>query len=82
MAMTIELKPEQERILQEALRQGRFQSVEQALDEALQSIIPSKAVGKPEASKKSLLQFFRESPFVGLEMKFERSPNTGRKIEL
>jgi hypothetical protein len=41
MAMTIELKPEQERILQEALRQGRFQSVEHALDEAIHSIIPS-----------------------------------------
>lgn len=41
MAMTIELKPEQERILKEALRQGRFQSVEQALDEALHSIAPS-----------------------------------------
>jgi Arc/MetJ-type ribon-helix-helix transcriptional regulator len=29
--MTIELKPEQERILEEALRQGRFQSVEEAV---------------------------------------------------
>jgi hypothetical protein len=82
MAMTIELKPEQERILQEALRQGRFQTVEQALDEALQSIAPFKTGGKPDPSRKSLLQFFRESPFVGMEMKFERSSNTGRKIEL
>ena len=80
--MTIELKAEQERILQEALRQGRFQSVEQALDEALQSIVPSKTAAKPEASTKSLLQFFRESPFVGMEMKVGRSPDTGRKIEL
>jgi hypothetical protein len=29
MGMTIELKPEQERILQEALRQGRFQTLAQ-----------------------------------------------------
>ena len=79
--MMIELKPEQERILQEALRQGRFQSVEQALDKALQSIVPSKPEGKP-AGQKSLLEFFRESPFVGMEMKFERSSDTGRKIEL
>src|SRR5580692_10782667 len=42
MAMVIELKPEQERILQEALRQGRFQSVEQALEEAIQSIVPGR----------------------------------------
>src|SRR5579859_6347416 len=45
VAMTIELKPEQERILQEALREGRFQSVEQALDEALHSIVASGGVG-------------------------------------
>ena len=82
MAMTIELKPEQQRILEEALRQGRFQSVEQALDEALKSIVPSRPERKLEAGKKSLLQFFRESPFVGMEMKFERSPDAGRKIEL
>jgi hypothetical protein len=43
--MTIELKPEQERILKEALRQGRFQTVEQALDEALHSIVPSGPCG-------------------------------------
>jgi hypothetical protein len=41
--MTIELKPEQEYILQEALRQGRYRSVEQALDEAIHSIAPSVA---------------------------------------
>ncbi len=36
--MTIELKPEQERVLQEALREGRFGSVDEALDAALKSI--------------------------------------------
>ena len=36
--MTIELKPEQERILREALREGRFDSVDEALDTALKSI--------------------------------------------
>jgi hypothetical protein len=36
--MTIELKPEQERILCEVLREGRFDSVDAALDAALKSI--------------------------------------------
>jgi hypothetical protein len=58
MAMTIELKPEQERILQEALRQGRFQTVEQALDEALHSIEPSGAV-KPALSPAERAAAFR-----------------------
>jgi len=30
----------------------------------------------------SLLQFFRESPLVGLELDFERDKDTGRDIEL
>jgi hypothetical protein len=37
--MTIELKPEQERILREALREGRFDTVDEALDTALRSIV-------------------------------------------
>ncbi len=39
--MTIELKPEQEVLLKEALRQGRFESVEEALAKALDSILVS-----------------------------------------
>ena len=83
--MTIELTPEQERILQEALRQGRFHSVEEALDRALQSIAPqgnaSKRTTRPPG-RKSLAQLFAESPFKGLEMKFERFPDTLPPVEL
>ena len=73
--MTIELKPEQERILQEALRQGRFHSVEEALDRAIQSIAthentPKK--GKPAAAKQSLSQFLIESPLAGSGLDLER----------
>lgn len=31
---------------------------------------------------KSLVQFFRESPFVGLELELERDKDTGQEIEL
>ena len=31
---------------------------------------------------KSLVQFFRESPLVGLELDLERDKNPGRDIEL
>jgi prevent-host-death family protein len=31
---------------------------------------------------KSLVQFFRDSPLVGLELDFERDKDTGRDIEL
>jgi hypothetical protein len=36
--VTIDLKPEQERILHDALSQGRFRSLEEALDQAIRSI--------------------------------------------
>ena len=74
--MTIQLKPEQERIIQEEIQSGHFQSPDEVLDHALA------ALREKTRRPKGLVQFFRESPFVGMEMKFERSPDTGRKIEL
>jgi Arc/MetJ-type ribon-helix-helix transcriptional regulator len=70
--MTIELKPEQERIIREEIQTGHFRSAEEVLDHALA------ALREKARQPKSLVQFFRESPFVGTEMKFERStPVTG-----
>jgi hypothetical protein len=77
--MTIELKPEQERILKEAVRQGRFQSLEQALDEALQSLVAPCTEAKEKAGKKSLVEVF--APLRGLELDFSRNPSTGRPVE-
>ena len=81
--MTIELKPEQERILQEALRQGRFHSVEEALDQAIQSIAPEENLpkrSKRQAGRKSLVEVF--APLRGLNMDFARNPSTGRSVDL
>jgi Arc/MetJ-type ribon-helix-helix transcriptional regulator len=36
--MTIELTPQQERILRDSIQQGRFRSMDEALDEALRSL--------------------------------------------
>lgn len=38
-------------------------------------------IGKAKQPK-SLLQFFRKSPLVGLELNFERERDEGRDIEL
>lgn len=40
-----------------------------------------KLVGKSHQPK-SLWEFFRQSPLVGLELEFERDRDTGREIEL
>jgi len=83
--MTIELKPEQERILQEALRQGRFHSVEEALDQAIHSIAHHENTpkeGRPVEANQSLSQFLMESPLAGSGLNLERDKDPGRTIEL
>lgn len=59
--MTIELKPEQARILEEALRHGRFRSVEEALDCALQGLAPGLKTGaaRPARSPSERAAAFR-----------------------
>jgi len=90
--MTIELRPDQERIIQEQLASGRFRSVDEILDTAL-SNLPNDAqsgaaagsgvVGRQRpAGQKSLAQLFAESPFKGLELEFERDSDTGSAIIL
>jgi hypothetical protein len=61
MAMTIELKPDQERILQDALRQGRFQSLEQALDEALHAIVVTGASALSPVERAAAYRAWAES---------------------
>ena len=80
--MNIELKPEQERILQDALSQGRFHSVEEALDRAIQSIAPQETppAKKRPAGKKSLVEVF--APLRGLDLDFSRNRSTGRPVDL
>ena len=39
-------------------------------------------VQKRPAGRKSLAQLFAESPFKGLDLKFERDPDTGRPVTL
>ena len=90
--MTIELRPDQERIIREQLATGRYRSVDDVLDTALSGLphnTQSDPAGRRDAvrherpaGKKSLVQLVAESPFKGLNLDFERDPDTGRAIEL
>jgi hypothetical protein len=50
-----------------------------------QAVRPDKT-GRPQyqrpAGRKSLAQLFAESPFAGLDIDFERDPDTGRDVGL
>ncbi len=77
MTMKLDLKPEIEAGLL-AQAQARGLSLEAYLDQVLQDA----AVSKRPAGRKSLSQLFADSPLKGLDLKFERDPDTGRPIEL
>ena len=85
--MTIDIKPETERLVQEELKRGHFQSVDEMIVQGVQArreteprLSPVKRHRPP--GKKSLAQLFAESPFKGLSLDFERDPDTGHSIEL
>ena len=81
--MTIHLKPEQERIIQEEIRSGQFRSPDEVLDRALAALREKaktpKAAHEP---RKNLVQLFAESPLAGSELTFDRDRDFGRDVEL
>ncbi len=90
MTVKLDLKPEVEAGLM-AQAHARGLSLEAWLDRVLQSAVYStqaQAVeharnpAGPHTSRKSLVQLFAESPFKGLDMIFERDPDTGRPVPL
>jgi Arc/MetJ-type ribon-helix-helix transcriptional regulator len=82
--VTIELKPEQERIIQEEIRSGHFRSADEVLDYALAALRDKGSLQKPESTKprKNFAQFLMESPLAGSGLDLERDQDQGRDIEL
>jgi Arc/MetJ-type ribon-helix-helix transcriptional regulator len=83
--MSIELKPETERLLEEEIRNGHFHSVDELIVAGVHAWRERHGVqrsGEQPKPSKSLVDFFRESPLVGLELDLERDKDTGRDIDL
>ena len=82
--MTIELKPEQERIIQEEIRNGHFHNADEVLDHALAALRKknSSPDSGPKKPRKNLAQFLMESPLAGSGLVLERDKDQGRDIEL
>ena len=81
-AMTIKLKPEQERIIQAEIESGHFRSPEEVLDHALAALKEKGHSRKGATRRKNLAQFLMESPLAGAELNLERQKDYGRPIEL
>ncbi|MBV8904053.1 MAG: type II toxin-antitoxin system ParD family antitoxin [Acidobacteriia bacterium] len=80
--MTIELKPEQERIIQAEIASGRFRNAEEVLDHALAMLQQKEQRPRSAAPQKNLAQFLMESPLAGAELNLERQKDFGRQIDL
>jgi Arc/MetJ-type ribon-helix-helix transcriptional regulator len=72
--MTIEIRqPELERLMQEEILSGHFQSMDELLTEALQALREKNASPAPASRpRKNLAQFLLESPFAGSDLDLER----------
>jgi Arc/MetJ-type ribon-helix-helix transcriptional regulator len=81
-AMTIKLKPEQERIIQAEIESGHFRSPDEVLDHALAALKEKELDRKGATRRKNLAQFLMESPLAGAELNLERPRDYGRPIDL
>ena len=80
--MTIELKPEDEKLIEEKLRSGAFRTVEEVIHRALVSLPTPETAPQPRPPRKNLADFLLESPFAGAELDLERRKQYVRPTEL
>jgi Arc/MetJ-type ribon-helix-helix transcriptional regulator len=78
--MTIELKPEQERIIQAEIASGDFRSAHEVLDHALAALREKKRIHKGARRRKNLAQFLMESPLAGAELNLQRQKDYGHPV--
>lgn len=83
--MTVHLKLETERLVQEEIRHGHFDSVDELIVQSVRAWREKHQASQPgetpasqcrPSEKKSLAQLFAESPFKELSMNFERFSDT------
>lgn len=81
--MTIQLKPEQERIIQEEIQNGHFRNIHEVLDHALAALREKNSqLAETKKPRKNFAQFLMESPLAGSGLDLRRDKDSGRDIEL
>lgn len=85
--MTLTLTAEQEALVEQSVRDGRFASEEEAIKSAFGSlrqttkITPELTASLRAVRTKNLVELFRDSPFAGLDMEFPRDSFPMRDVE-
>ena len=84
--MTVELKPETERLVQEEIRRGHFHSVDEVLVQGVYALREKsqveQAVVAPPRPRKKLYDLLTQPPFAGSELNLERQKDYPRPIDL
>jgi Arc/MetJ-type ribon-helix-helix transcriptional regulator len=83
--MTIQLKPEQERIIREEIQSGHFRSPDEVLDHALAALREKSNVTEstvPQRPRKKLYDLLSQPPFAGSELNLERQKDYPRPVDL
>ena len=82
--MTIQINPEQEQVIGQAIQAGLIDTADQAVEMGVGTIRERlEGCRKPSAPPaRNLVELFGNSPFAGLDMDFERDTDTGREVKL
>ena len=83
LAMSIEIKPETERLIQEEIQKGHFRSVDEIIIEGVHARREKQPTKPTRAQKETTLsEFLLNSPLARSELNLERDKDEGRTIQL
>ncbi len=81
--MSIEIKPETERLIQDEIRKGHFHSVDEIIIEGVHARREKYPLEPTGAERRTTLsEFLLNSPLAGAELNLERDKDPGRTVEL
>ena len=83
--MTVQLKPETERLVQEEIRNGHFHSVDELIVQGIHAWREKHQVEStppPSKPRKRLYDLLTQPPFAGSELNLERQKDYPRPVDL
>ena len=79
--MTVELKPETERLVQEEIQKGSVHSVDELIVRGVRALREGTTIA-PREPRENLADFLMQSPFAGSELVIERQKDADRPVDL
>jgi Arc/MetJ-type ribon-helix-helix transcriptional regulator len=84
--MTVELKPETERLVKEEIRRGHFHTVDEVIVQGVYALREKSKVEQsamtPPRPRKKLYDLLTQPPFAGSELNLERQKDYPRPVDL